>query len=195
MRRRKIKVDAKANPAFPSSPKYPPTINVWFRGGPKRERLIIRNFRERYAARAFVECALGPHDFERGSGGWFYSDHFNFRLLGDVKNLMSEDFDVDWELPPSLEFIAKRYGGFIKDIEPAPIEEPVKEPEDKRKPPRHAKREGLSTIAEIADQCGISARDARKILRASNTPKPDTGWSWDEEGAEEITKLLNRRRK
>lgn len=194
MKKRKTKVDANLNPALPSSPKNPPTINVWFRGGPERDRLIIRGFRERYAARAFVECALGPNDFERISNGWFISRHFNFRLLGNVKGLMDEDFDVDWELPKALEFVAKRYGGFIKDIETAPIEEPVKEAENKSKPP-HVKREGLSTISEIAEQCGMSARDARKILRSSGTSKPDTGWSWDEEGAKEIAELLNKRSK
>lgn len=194
MKKQRTKVDAKLNPALPSSPKNPPTINVWLRGGPERDRLVIRGFRERYAARAFVECALGPHGFERAPNNWFTSNHFNFRLLGNVKGLMEEDFDVDWELPKDLKFIAKRYGGFIKDIEPSPIEESVKEVKSKSRPSQ-IKREGLSTISEIAEQCGMSARDARKILRSSDTSKPDTGWSWDEEGAKEIEELLNRRKK
>lgn len=55
-----------------------------------------------------------------------------------------------------------------------------------------ASRNGLVTIQAIAEEMGMTPRDARGILRKAKLPKPPCGWAWKEEDAAPIRELMEK---
>jgi len=57
-----------------------------------------------------------------------------------------------------------------------------------RKP--RLKPEGMITVAMIAEMLNILPREARSRLRRASVPKPDHGWMWDPDSADQVKKLI-----
>jgi hypothetical protein len=65
------------------------------------------------------------------------------------------------------------------------IKEP-KEPKPKLTP-------GVVSIADIAKKLGCTPGEARKVLRATKTPKPASGnWAWDKSESDKIEKIVKK---
>lgn len=78
-----------------------------------------------------------------------------------------------------------------KEVEEAARRKEKKNREDK--PKSKPSLDGLTTIAAIASSLKIEPGEARKILRASKTPKPSSGnWAWPKSEVEAITKILKK---
>lgn len=51
-------------------------------------------------------------------------------------------------------------------------------PSTPKQPKQRVAKDGLVTVAEIAEQLGLDPKACRIALRKSNTAKPDAGWAW-----------------
>ena len=91
--------------------------------------------------------------------------------------------EAEWELPVPYPNVALRLrlGETFEPETPGPMSEPTppprtKAPRKERQP--RASRDDLVDIATIAEEMGMTAREARGILRKSDLPKPEAGWAW-----------------
>lgn len=191
--------------AFPSSPTRPPRFGFhFFRDG---DFAAFHNFYGRYAAKRFIDQVLDGNDFTwvddatiRTTSGdpiiTIRAEHFT-----DMEAVMEHEdskLEEQWELPIPYTGYARairRLPQFIpgeheqRDDTPTPAK-PKRERAPKRAATRKSVGDDMMTIGQLADELGMSAREARGILRKSNTPKPDHGWAWPKNEVDAIRKLL-----
>lgn len=55
-----------------------------------------------------------------------------------------------------------------------------------------ASRNGMTTIQSIAEEYGMTPRDARGILRKAKVPKPPQGWAWKADDVQPIRDLMEK---
>jgi hypothetical protein len=125
--------------------------------------------------------------------GWLETDdgETQVRLTGDVHKLMDEELR-DWT-PPQPHYNQLMIASGREPI----LAEPDPDEQTKTRKTRVASnrgatkvsREGLVTLAELCEELGIEARDARKKLRGK-VEKPATGWSWPADEAAKVKAVL-----
>lgn len=185
---------------FPSSPMRSPRYGVYvsYRG----EFMCYINFYAKYAMKKFVEACLNGNDYDwvdgtRSGGGEAIEDSTGLLLEGpgleDVLNHEMNSLEQAWQLPDP--YIRQAQYIRIRRV-PASIklEEVSNDPQKVvvAKEPKKARidKSDLVTIGSIAEELGIDAGEARKILRSKKVEKPEAGWAWSEDEAEDIKKLL-----
>lgn len=186
---------------FPSSPMRPPRYGVYvsYRG----ELMCYVNFYAKYAAKKFIEECLVGNDYEwvdggRMGGGEAIEDSTGLLIEGpgleEVLEYKLNALEEAWELPLPYVHQAKHIRVKkvpltikLEEVGSAPkvIEREAKEPKKAR-----IDKSGLVTIGAIAEELGIDAGEARKILRSKKVEKPEAGWAWSEDDAEGIKALL-----
>lgn len=189
---------------FPSSPSRPPKYHISFSHGEKLLQSV--GFGALYSARIYIATAIGKNEIKwRGDDSFFVED-IGLTVKGDgLEDIMEHELsktEEAWELPdPYLgDATAIATGERRKvrrtalDSEGEDVKEKTKtkepkEPKASKKP--RASADGLTTLSEICAAIGIEPRDARAILRKSNTAKPDAGWAWSAKEATSIKQLLS----
>lgn len=91
-----------------------------------------------------------------------------------------------WQVPEPMSSNIRRF-----------LSKPILRPEETSSPipspPRHVPRpskDGLVTIATIAQDIDLDPREARAALRSLKISKPDAGWAWPSDEAEKIKEQL-----
>ena len=184
---------------FPSSPMRSPRYGVYvsYRG----EFRCYINFYARYAMKKFVEACLNGNDYKwvdgtRSGGGEAIEDSTGLLLEGpgleDVINHEMNSLEEAWQLPEpyvrQAQYIRIRQVPVsikLEEVSNSPQKAVIKEPKKAR-----VDKSGLITIGSIAEELGIDAGEARKILRSKKVEKPEAGWAWSEDEVDSIKKLL-----
>lgn len=187
---------------FPSSPMRPPKYGIYvsYRG----EFMCYVNFYAKYAVKKFIDVCLNGNDYEwvdgtRNGGGEAIEDATGLLLEGlGLEEAMEHELNAleeAWQLPEPYEKQAK-----YARIRKVPLEIKLQEVSNTPQPvvarpvrePKKASmdKSGLVTISSIAEELGIDAGEARKILRSKKVEKPEAGWAWPEDEAEKIKDLL-----
>lgn len=191
---------------FPSSPAIKPQHVLKITKTDDPNVLLVLGFAAAYSAVAFIgECC----NHKMGKLKW--KDKDTVILPGDL--LMSSDTiedlfeyelskeENDFELPEPYSTHAKNIleGKPFTTSQPNTerAERPKRESREPSAPrePRTPKpsRDGLVTLATICEEIGIEPRDARMILRKKFANKPDAGWAWPDNVANDIRKLLSKK--
>lgn len=162
-------------PPFPANPSRRARYVIKFH---RNDKTLIESFSETYAAVKYLDAVIRDDKVK-----WLNHSILRVRdvevqcdQLEDILDHELSDLEDEWTLPePHPNNIAR----FLND-KPAPKIERKAPP-----PPR-----GEVTIAVICEQLEIEPRIARAILRKKKIPKPASGWSWSEEEADDIAKVI-----
>ena len=191
---------------FPSSPQRPPVINITLKLDDGR----IRNFgfAALWAARRFVDfVSIDAKTSWMTDNALRINDRYTITtdvLPAGLSELLEQEFTDqprDWFLPTSMMSEIARFTG---DHRPAPAREPApakprraKQAEPGEPAPKTKQPSGdFTALPDICSPLGIDPKEARNILRKTNTPKPTSGrWEWPASQVEAITKLLKDNRK
>lgn len=183
---------------FPASPTRPPQYGFYVYRDNKFHSYT--NFSALYAASRYLNAIVQNSEIKWASDNEievFSDPPITIRGEGDydlekIVEHKDNKLEAQWELPTPYVQNALR-----TRMQPVPlfreeVEQTIPKPKPTRKPARRKQPEGdMITIAQIADELGISPRDARKVLRSSKTPKPEGGWQWSADEAEKIRKLFS----
>lgn len=189
----------------PPSASAPTSFNKHFMYINKNDGLMAVGFRATYAAKKFLDILLGDDEVNltRGNTGdedtIVSSSGIRVRCteIMEILNYKLSEKETEWQLPESGNGVSVasamnfRNSSCIhqeKSTESSSTEPRVKA-EKKEKTPKPSK-EGLITIAQLAEELKIEPRDARVILRKMKIPKPGLGWCWARIEADDIKKLL-----
>lgn len=192
-------------PAFPSSPQRPPVLELKF----AREGNLVASltFAAYYPAYILLKEFIDGHDRVWVSDDAIETDEGILISTGqhELDRLLTRKYTAEelaWELPSNYKRLVAQIKGISfkqqsnDDTPDDPVPPQTKPKGDKPKPKSKPVRSGDAiTIAQLAEELGILPRDARAILRKSNTPKPDAGWEWEPTQAETIRELLKKGKK
>ena len=178
---------------FPASPTRPPKYGFYFQRNLKF--VAFHNFHAAYAAKAFLDEVIQDRPVS-----WLDDNTIevgNLRIRGEGYQDMDAIMDYkptkeeqQWVLPSPY----PNYAAYINDIQveappKAPTPTPVKK--ERKKPKRKATPDGLTTVAALADELGITPNKARTLLRKAKEPKPAHGWSYPPEELNRIRAILS----
>lgn len=176
---------------FPSSPTRPPRHVLRFDKGDGP--LNIVNFVTPEAARSFLDLVTKGEDLN-----WQTDNSALIPSLGvtvvsrTLEDIVETDEIIPIPYPLSATAGAVR-GEHQEQYSPKSKGKTRKKGKTERSPRKKRTRkapDGMVSIAHIADELGIPATKARKLLREAKIEKPDAGWAWDEKGAKKIRKVL-----
>lgn len=191
-----MEIQLTARNHFPSAPQKPAKYSTTFRLRPDSPNIkySTMGFLTPEAMRSYIELVIGDEDFT-----WLSENcisvpatdlHIHCQQLEEVMDT-TETINLPHPYPSYASVAAGR---------PEQTYEPPKETKKARrekqpktsKPKRTRKStDGMITIGQIADELGISASKARKVLRDNEVEKPATGWEWTEKAAKSIKKLIS----
>lgn len=200
--RNQLMTDKVLENPFPSSPRRPPIVGINVKTPDGRHSFF--NFAALYAARHFIDLFgeyrwVDENTIVTEQGVTLRGE--NARSFNRVFEYEMTKAEREWEIPAPY---ANLYRQFTKAYDPHEHEGPIKKlpgehsgrivnttgpKQQEPKKPRPSK-DGLTTVADIAAQLKIDAKDARKALRSSGEPKPDAGWAWPSTEVQRITKLI-----
>jgi len=111
-----------------------------------------------------------------------------------LEEIMEHDYslrEMAWQLP----FPYSHYAYWFRHVRTEPTQEEMEEAIDRAMPTRRramhrAPRDGMVPVADIATGLGLTAREARGLLRRAKIPKPPQGWAWPVDEAENIKAKL-----
>lgn len=189
---------------FPASPTRNPRFGLKFINA-EDERLAFHNFYGRFAAKRFLDAVISGDTYT-----WLDDDTIliagRIKVQGERKTdleaiIEHEDNKLErqWEMAaPYPQFAMSIRGGRPQEEDDNPvrrkIEPAIERPTRAKAPSRHRSRKappaGLVTVAQLADELGITSREARQRLRKANIAKPDGGWQWPADAAVKIKELL-----
>lgn len=165
-----------SNEPFPSSPTRPPVYVIRF-DSPRG--LAIHGFCIPSAAKAFVDQVIRDDSYTWKSDYHIYLPDLELTVsCSKLEEVMECTTHFDLPIPyPSL---ARQIRATPTHYDPPTDEQPKRErtPRTPRESAPRPSTDGMTSIAEIAHTLGIDPRTARQLLRKTNTPKPDHGWSW-----------------
>jgi len=146
-------------------------------------------FAAKYSTRKFIDQLVEGYAITLQTDTLLKAGNLTLRcsLLLEVMEHVLTPAEQEWELPhPYPESIRKlRLGSdyaYQPRNTPATPDGPRPTPSPSRPKERKPKvsRDNLIGIAQIAEEIGMSPREARGILRKSDLPKPEAGWAWTE---------------
>lgn len=180
---------------FPSSPKRPPTHTATFRHEGNELKYSTVGFCTPEALRSYIDLALDGAKFTWEDSNCIYVPDHGVRIFSaELEEAMETEEVVPMPHPynqQAAKVMGRPYESFTSSKDPTPRKERKKQPATPKKArkPRPA-QEGMVTIGQIADELGLSASKARKMLRDAKIDKPAHGWSWSEDDAKDIKKRL-----
>lgn len=174
---------------FPANPTRNPRFGLKFINTDDG-KLAFHNFYGRFAAKRFLDLVISNDPYT-----WLDDNTIlianRIKVQGeggtDLEAIIEHEdnkLEQQWEMSdPYLQFARSIRG-----------ERPVERPTRAKALGRHRSRkpvaEGLVTVAQLADELGITSREARQRLRKSKIAKPDGGWQWPADEAAKIKELL-----
>lgn len=191
-------------PPFGSAPYRPNKHFLYLKKG---DNILNVGFGADYSAKKFIDLLIGNDEVHKTRGITGKEDTIvtssdviiRSETIDKILNYEYTKAEEEWELPESgscgsstqaLRFrslsLTERY-----EADDTPRESKVstrtEKPERKPKP----SKEGLVSIAEIAAELKMEAREARAILRQQKVEKPEAGWCWCKKDVENIRRVLN----
>lgn len=180
---------------FPANPTRNPRFGLKFINT-NDGRLAFHNFYGRFAAKRFLDLVISNDPYT-----WLDDNTIlianRIKVQGeggtDLEAIIEHEdnkLEQQWEM-------AEPYLQFAMSIRGEPKVKPTQaEPRPTRaKAPgrnRSRKTPGLVTVAQLADELGITSREARQRLRKSKIAKPDGGWQWPADEAAKIKELIRK---
>lgn len=173
-------------PAFPSAPTRIGAFVLYI----KRDGQFVsaQNFCAEYSAQKFLDLLIEGEEIKLETDTLIKAGKLTIKC-SQLKKIRDHELtatEAEWELPVPFPNTAMRIklGETFEPPEPPPLSEPSspspksKTPKKERKP--RTSRDGLISIAQIAEEMSITSREARGILRKREFPKPEAGWAWTE---------------
>lgn len=176
---------------FPANPTRNPRFGLKFINT-DNGRLAFHNFYGRFAAKRFLDLVISNDPYT-----WLDDNTIlianRIKVQGeggtDLEAIIEHEdnkLEQQWEMSSPYPQLAMSIRG-ERPNKPT-VERPT------RAKVRHRSRkpvaEGLVTVAQLADELGITSREARQRLRKSKIAKPDGGWQWPADEAAKIKELL-----
>lgn len=178
--------------AFPSSPARPPvyTLNVRRRDPLGDKEMFGIGFCTLYGARKYLEVLLDEDDFVQETDTFLRTETGIEVRCSDLRALIDYEYKGQenyWELPEPHVTEAL---WFRRARDAPPAEHTGKSKREKRLERKAKRVPGMLSIGELAEQLGMTPRDARAILRKAKVEKPASGWAWLPDAADKIRALL-----
>lgn len=192
-------------PPFGSAPYRPNKHFLYLKKG---ESILNVGFGADYSAKKFLDILIGKDEVHKTRGITGKEDTIvtsseviiRCETIDEILNYEYTKAEEEWELPEvgscgsSTQALRFRSLSLIENVE-RPVAEGEEPPrrvkaEKVEKKPRPSK-EGLVSIAEIAAELKMEARDARAILRQQKVEKPEAGWAWSKKEVDEIKTILH----
>jgi len=196
----KLSLNERAFPSMRRPGQY--VLNVRRRGDWEWNSIHIFIWGDLFAARKFVEAVLrddewlwdlnedGTESSDRlvSSSGIVVETNLTAKP-GMLRRVMEHEYTLaeeGWDLPHPYDAQAAKWRmrRVWNKVEP-------QEQRRARGVPR-ASRNGLVTIQAIAEELGITPRDARGVLRKAKATKPPCGWAWKDEEANTIREMMRK---
>lgn len=173
---------------FPSCPARPGRFVIYAKKG---DREPISIFYACYAAKKYLEALLDGEPYVLEGDTILKSESGLFVRSDTLPEILEHKYtkeEAAWELPHpyDVEAYFMRYGK-RPDNKTVVTREITRERKVRRK---RAPRTGLVPVGDIAEQLGLSPREARGRLRKAKVQKPDAGWAWPESEVEDIKTLI-----
>jgi hypothetical protein len=189
----------KLRPPFPSAP-FKSAIWGFYIRRDEQQSPSFHNFAANYSAKHFLDFMINGKPYKWLNDSTIITDsgvEIRCEQGPAIEQVIEYDLkgtEREWEIPEPYKstFYKIRDGKKPSNGEQEPTRTAVKEARVKSKTPR-ANKDGLTSLADIANEIGIDPREARRILR-THSQKPDAGWAWPTEEIEAIknTILTNR---
>ena len=167
---------------YPSCPTRPPITCLYFTGytDGEEEYFEAYTYAELYSARRWLDIIFEEYPDQN------WQDENTLVLTLDNHTLKIKSYNLEdvIEYEPTKEEknwqpgILNRIIYFWK--KPEKKAPPVQTAEKTPRPPRNIKppAKGMITVAQIAEEYGLSANKARNILRKAKMSKPKEGWTF-----------------
>lgn len=193
-------MSAKVAPAFPSNPTRPTKYHVHVVDQDTNQRFSM-GFYSLYAANIWINQfvkEIGEKVKWRDEKTFMCGSHmFKEDDLEKIMEYEPRGGESEWqmgdhEFAKILQFLGKSKRVADRQtqaiVQAAADEKPKKfERAHKREKRERAPKDGLTTVAQIAENLGVDARDARVALRKLKLEKPASGnWSWPAAEAKQI---------
>lgn len=185
---------------FPSAPTRPGKYCMYFIRGEQR---MINIFAAPYSAKKFFEAVLDGDKYKMISKTQLVMDcgiELRCDTLEEIINHKYTKDEAAWELPMPYPRQASvfRQGPATGDEKAAKqsssktekTSKPKPEPKPKKERKPKPSRDGLVSVADIAEELKMEPREARAILRKQNVEKPEAGWAWPSNEIKAITKII-----
>jgi hypothetical protein len=189
-------------PPYASAPLRPSKHFLYIN---KDQGFLGIGFAATYAAKKFVDILLGDDEISltRGLSGKedtiVSSTGIKIRCdeIMDIINYKYSEREKEWVLSDygsdsstaALNFRHSSVTERADRTKESPSEPKIKA--EKKEKPEKVNKEGLISIAQIAEELKMEPRDARVILRKMKVPKPGIGWLWTKLEVDDIKKLLH----
>lgn len=173
---------------FPANPTRNPRFGLKFINTDDG-RLAFHNFYGRFAAKRFLDLVISNDPYT-----WLDDNTIlianRIKVQGesntDLETIIEHEdnkLERQWEMADPY----PQFAMSIRGERPTTDDKPTVE-----RPTRAKARKvpGLVTVAQLADELGITSREARQRLRKSKIAKPDGGWRWLADEAAKIKELL-----
>ena len=177
-------------PAYPAAPTRPSKYGFYCTHE-ESGRFAFHNFYSLYAAKHFLDLVapeftwVAPDTILTPTGLKIRAERY-FSL----ERVVEHDFTAlerEWVIPEPYRT------QYLKLLDTSPVEAP---PEPQRAPKSsQPSTSSMIPLADIASELSIDPREARKILRTTNTPKPDHGWAFTPEQIPHIKEILTKHKK
>lgn len=179
---------------FPSAPLRPGKYVMYISRGKVEE---IHIFAQVWAAKHFVLACLGDTPYVLESNEHLRAENGLFirsSRMAEIMNHRLSKKEQQWELPTPYNgraYFLKHGERMEREARPAPMKkERARRPRRERKP--RTSREGLVDMKQICADLDCKPRDARAVLRKAKVEKPDAGWAFPPERAEEIKAIIKK---
>lgn len=182
----------KLDEPFPSSPRRPPIVGIYMTN-PQLQSWHYIPFSARYSAAAFLDLAQevqGNFKLENDDiyfdSGWVLSTRgISAITIKELLRYQPTKEESNWKIPNTIiqtYSILKTNDDTFKSkhTNSGTIDKPIRKVKEVDAQP-------MLTLAQLAQDLGISASKARKALRAQNIAKP---YEWPENDCAHIIKLL-----
>lgn len=171
----------------------------------KDDNILNIGFGADYSAKKFLNLLIGKDEVHKTRGITGKEDTLvtssgviiRCETIDEILNHEFTKAEEEWELPDSgnmgtsTQALAFRSSTIKSDDGPVKVlSEPKVRAEKVERKPKPSK-EGLVSIAEIAAEIKMDARDARAILRQQKVVKPEVGWYWNKREVDKIKTLLH----
>lgn len=191
---------------YPSNPHRPTKFFIYVN---KNGRNLGVGFSAIYAAKKYLDLLIGDDTISKIKGITGEEDSLitssgiliRAHRIDNILNYEYTKNEASWSLGEPDYSSVIRFRSRATAIEESPQVVEVKLKDKPRlveapKPDKVSKpsKEGLTTIAQIAESLKMESREARSILRSQKIKKPEVGWAWGNNEVDNIKKILQNNR-